>query len=1441
MARIVPVGEPANDAERAVIAHLRDHGPADWTVLHNVEIARSPSELFEVDLVVATGHAVYVIDVKGTRGRIEVEGSQWYPSGRAPFRSPLPKLRANSRQLKGLLEQRDRRLHRLYTDALIVLPDRHAELLDNTPGRRDAASTVKLEDLIATLSDTTRVPAGRFDTDLTSAGLDDAVLRVLQGTVRKPSGPLRFGNWIVVERLSESERAPGVDVLNEYRARNAFSTAHGSGTVRLSVRAADPYLPMAERGLAQKKIAIAYEALGKLSSHPNIVGVKDFFAADDDESSFVTVYEDIPGHALRLHLTGTTTPLSADQKLRTLVGALQGLAYVHSPRSRIVHRAVSPSTILIASDGRALLTGFDYAKTASQRQVTVNVEAHHFTEWAYLAPECVADPSRMSFASDVYALGIVAFELFTGALPFASTSQRAESNGRLPEEELKDGGVRPELIHWMQLLCAPEPEARPTAQEALRRLKLAMGAAQQPAKRIVKGGAAPSTVAQPEAEPGGDTPRGPGFFRNLPSDFELGTKLLVRHRLGNPGSFGVAYKVFDTMRNVDRAVKLVLRDRDSTLERAKRESRILERLQGKPHPNVVTMFDVDLLPAPDRYPYLVFEFVDGKDISFLIAEGRLGPADVLRLGRDTARGLKHIHELGVWHCDIKPSNLLWTDEGVKLLDFGIAKTADSSEAHTHTTPRYSPPDLDEIPADAGGYVARDLYALGITMYEALTGGTYPWDKASFPPPGQPPLDPREAFSGFNKVSPELVAVILKAIAPKRSERFGSAAEMLEALDRISSARIEPQPAAAHTASELDEPAASQEDRPASAPNTNPFVAYLKTLYSQSSSSNRGTRGLDPSGFQVYVETAMDQRLLASLREGRHGLVVVTGNAGDGKTAFLEQLQRRAAVTSAVFGAPRPNGADFTWEGRAFRTNHDGSQDEADQDSDTVLDDFFGPYAGADESAWPTAHETRLIAINEGRLTDYLSHRADRFPRLRELLVAGLAGASAVSDTVTVVNLNTRDVTARQIGPMAGAGEKPAEDTSIVERMAEELALPGRWEACASCDLAQKCYARHNALTLAHPDAGRMVRGRLRRLYQVTQLRGDLHITLRDLRSALAYTLTSGRDCAEIHELYEKGTPEQRLERFYFSSYLGQAPDTDGRPQERDRLLALLREADVATMPQPQLDRRLDLEGVPVGALVAVDGRGSYDRELLATLQQQLSHGTSASPAQLAAHRAYVDAARRLMYFESLDDERADAMLPFPSTLRFLALLSDPQRAAGALGTVLEALNRGEGLADPRRLGDHLALQVRDVAHGTIRSYRLFPSTAFTLVPKAVRGGGYVESSPHALLLRYQDPELPGHRSELTIRLDLFELLDRFAHGYRPGAADSQGRQLSLSVFKNTLASVPYQEILLTAHGHDLHRISRRANGLLHMEELTTAAAPGDEGDEPSADAVKEEQ
>ena len=535
-------------------------------------------------------------------------------------------------------------------------------------------------------------------------------------------------------------------------------------------------------------------------------------------------------------------------------------------------------------------------------------------------------------------------------------------------------------------------------------------------------------------------------------------------------------------------------------------------------------------------------------------------------------------------------------------------------------------------------------------------------------------------------------------------------------------------------------------------------------------------------------------------DGRYRLVIITGNAGDGKTAFLERLVAEARERGGQPGEPRINGMDLRLpDGRWLRTNNDGSQDEGDRANDDVLLEFFAPFAD-DAGADPA--RTLLIAINAGRLIDFLAVHADQFAALAPLVRAGLADEPTSSDIV-VVNLNQRSLV---------AGDEP-----VFDRVLAQLTSERYWAACAGCELARTCYAPHNARTLAHPSAGPKVARRLRDLYRLVHLRGQLHVTLRDLRSALAFMLTSGRDCAQIHELYRKGDAEEILSSFYFNSWLG-------HPGTADRLLRQLSELDVAPVPQPALDRKLAAIGPTAGqSMMTIDQRGGYDLELLAAAFARL--GQDDTPARPGA--GYLAAARRRFYFECVDDQRAQAALPFRSAERFLGWLTRSSGLAAELPELVTAINRGERLPDAELPGGSLALAIRDVPGGTIREYRLFPLSVLTLTAASAATSRYLESEPEYLELSAEGPG--GHQARLRIRLDLFELLQHQWDGYLPSVAELQGRYLDLVIFKNELSAAPYQEVMLTTDGKNAHRIRREPDGRLVMTPLTRGAG----GDPPA--------
>jgi serine/threonine protein kinase len=846
--------------------------------------------------------------------------------------------------------------------------------------------------------------------------------------------------------------------------------------------------------------------------------------------------------------------------------------------------------------------------------------------------------------------------------------------------------------------------------------------------------------------------------------------------------------------DVPRAIKLILRDRISTLERLKKEYRTL--LRTPEHPNVVRVYDADVLPGGGP-PFIVFEFVNGLDVGEMIEHSLLSAEETITLARQVAAGLVHLHRHGVYHCDIKPRNLLWTESGAKIIDFNVSVLAATDEGHGGGSRRYLPPDLDlstePTPADLAD---RDCYALGLTLYEAIAG-RYPWE-TSVPPPGMPAPDPRE-LTGLADLTPELVAIVLKAIAPKRGDRFASAVELQTALDELKQVRS-PAPVIKDTSSSWIETGfgASGGVPPA---NTNPFVSYLLTLHSQSSKNNSGTRGLDALGREIYVETALDRDLTTAALGGELSLVLITGNAGDGKTAFLQKLEGLAEERGAVLDRSVSNGCRFTFGGRTYLSNYDGSQDEGDQQSDDVLREFFAPFSGSDPATWPQ-NEVRLIAINEGRLVDYLAAERSRFEALAGVVERGLTSGMP-ENRVAVVNLNLRSV-------VADTPELP----SILDRLLRRMTHEKFWQPCQNCDLADRCYALHNARTFQDDTAGLKVIDRLKALYTVTHLRGRLHITLRDLRSALAYMLTGTRTCAEIHSLYEAGRRNDIIDSFYFNSWMG------GDAETPDRLLTLLKDVDVGQATDPRLDRALDFVSPDEDrTLFSFSQRGAYDRDVLRRMFEDLPRdfNSKSSTFRGGPHQRYLAIARRRAFFERRDTGWK-TMLPYRTADRMLAIVQGREPLEDVLREILDGINRGESLVNPRVLAGSLAMQVREVENGTARSYRLFSADRFSLVvqDEATRAR-FVEHMPIALVLRYQGDK--GGDAELVINLDVFEMLLRLNAGYRPSVEEEQGYCLSLAVFKNVLGSAPYQEVLLTTTGHDFYRVERKQDGRLEMNRL----------------------
>lgn len=275
------------------------------------------------------------------------------------------------------------------------------------------------------------------------------------------------------------------------------------------------------------------------------------------------------------------------------------------------------------------------------------------------------------------------------------------------------------------------------------------------------------------------TPDAAPFAMPTPEELNDQFPQLEVTRLIGRGGMGAIYHARQTALDRDVAVKLIARELSGDtafLDRFDREAKALAKLS---HPNIVTVFDYGHTQAGGAY--LAMEFVDGTNLRDLIKQSAVSRNDALELISNICRALQYAHSKGVVHRDIKPENILLSHEGtVKLADFGIAKILDESvKTPTLTATRqvlgslhYLAPEHMEAPESVDHRV--DLYALGVVLYELLTG--------------ELPLGRFEPASSLvPDVDHDVDEIINKAMSRKPSERYQSAAELAEAVDNVRAA------------------------------------------------------------------------------------------------------------------------------------------------------------------------------------------------------------------------------------------------------------------------------------------------------------------------------------------------------------------------------------------------------------------------------------------------------------------------------------------------------------------------------------------------------------------------------------------------------------------------------------------------------------------------------
>ena len=474
-----------------------------------------------------------------------------------------------------------------------------------------------------------------------------------------------------------------------YKAVCVDSSIVPSGTV-----VALKVMPSHEEGDAQLRRMEARTASLARIEHPNIVRYFGCFAEHDSFADLhVIVQEFLEGETLKERLSRFPFGLDVDECMhiaRSVISALD-----HASAHGIVHRDVKPANIFICSDGTVKLIDFEIAQAPEGTAVSSGDNLKG--SFDYMAPEFATMTFRGDAQSDVFSAGVVLHEMLTGKRPYGSDSGKSGANFDF-------------LARW--------------ASKDVSQIKIASKI------RYILGGAVAvlSRALSPERD------RRYGGFQEFLSDLATLRMKSIRNRghtyqllqfIGK-GGFGEVFKarVRESGRYV--AVKHLLKAEYA--KRFEREAKIMARLDS---PCFVRLVDFFYAAGTEgREAFLVMDFLDGMPGSSLRdaireAGGKgLPPEEALRAFSMYARGLSIMHARGIFHRDIKPSNLYYPKgrpESAAIMDLGIARDVNGTmtTGQVPGTLDYMPPEV--VVSGSRGEGGMDIYALGLCLYEALTG------------------------------------------------------------------------------------------------------------------------------------------------------------------------------------------------------------------------------------------------------------------------------------------------------------------------------------------------------------------------------------------------------------------------------------------------------------------------------------------------------------------------------------------------------------------------------------------------------------------------------------------------------------------------------------------------------------------------------------------------
>ena len=1363
---------PVNAGEKRMLDFLSVKLPDDYIIVPNINLAiTGPNRVmkyWEYDCIVVAPHAVFHIENKDWAGNLEGDDFAWFRSGQEvanPHKTAGYKSRILASKLKN--GHPDWRFGDIFTLVTLSHPQQSKFGLD--PQCDCYKQTFMLnQELIDFLTNVELV--GRSEHQIKDIQEKIADFLTGQSVEHIRAERKEIFNYRIEEKLQETEDfteylcVPKLIATAHYRIREYPLDVVGKSPADLDKLR----LKVQNASLAQQKIGLS----------PYIVPAECRMNEEQTYYYEISRYQDESSLRSKLRLK----TFKQIDKINILLDVAKALKAAH--KEDVYHRDVCPENIFVYEGGKAALANFGRSWFEEHMDLSFSVSNGANLNSPYTPPEFVEND--VCSGSDIYSLGVIFYELMVGRAPFDSLLTFTTAYGGVLSEDMLPSHVVKDLPKWMDEVAKNTIVAEPTNrwQTADEFIDFITEAMEEELKTASQNGKQ-------------TTPADPGqklYLKDMKPGMKVSPSMTLHDILGR-GGFGRVFKVWHDMQKQYLAIKIF--ERDASIDNALNEFNALKELH---HPNIVEFKHNDRTVPGDLF-YTLMELLDGENLQdYTRGDLRLPVDEVYKMATQVLSALVYMQDkkpVPIYHRDIKPSNIMWHKRQLyKLIDFNISTTTDD-KSFGGTFP-YMAPDLVVNGNKIDWDCSADTFSLGITIYELLAHA-YPWPGSNMRPNIH--MLPTDIRKYNNKLTDEMSEFVMKSIITNRHKRFTTAKEMLAALESIGPDGI------LKDTSMIFYSVGNSE----SFENLDP-VDYINSLYSQSRHGNGGTRaGMKSHTFDTltYTETRLDRELLKDIIDLKYKLIIITGNAGDGKTAFIHQIESKGTDKIPY---QSNNGSQFFINGVRFESNYDGSQDEAEKANDDVLAEFLHPFFGLED--YSQASEGRVIAINEGRLVDFLSTRPE-LQRLQENIEDYFykEGHAELIPGLMVINLNLRSVTARD-------GETP----SLLSQQVKKLTRPELWTKCEGCPIADRCFIKYNVETFQDSSAGDEVISRLEWLVRTIVYKRELHITMRDLRSMIAWMLTRDYSCEEVKQLVTyvqaENIPEYYWQYYYFNLTAPVAwpsgnfdlPGLDSN----DRLVRLLRETDIALVSLPAYDRDLYYTSKhPNGYLIFSDRHRSLLKDFNAASEIVPAYEIKNDIIRMQVtgrHKSFI----RHQYFEGKFDFRRRLPYRFASKFEEQLRLENQEALNETMQDLARAISASEGCDNVELTQGYLLLASTNVADPISKSYRRFPLDEFELfVNKTDHLTKYIEYESDSLTFRHKEDKF----IQLTVSLDLYEMLQYIRAGFSPSVNDLRGRFIELQIFKNLLEAKTYSEILVTKNNRKFTVIRLDANKHIIVEPL----------------------